>query len=85
MRLLRSIAREIAGLFVEDGSLAAALLAGMAGGPLMLRALHATHWGGPVLATGVIVVLVENVLRSSRPHRKTSGDNTDGNATRRQD
>jgi hypothetical protein len=72
MRLLLSIAREIAGLFVDDGSLAAALLVWMVGGTIALRFLHAGHWGGPALAVGLAAVLLENVLRSSR-HRRTTG------------
>jgi hypothetical protein len=70
MRLLRSIAREMAGLFVDDGSLAVALLVWMVGGTIAVRLLHVGHWGGPVLAAGLAAVLVENVLRSSR-HRRT--------------
>ncbi len=72
MRLLRSIAREIAGLFIDDASLALVLLVWMVGGAIALRFLHAGHWGGPVLAVGVVAVLMENVLRSSR-HRRTRG------------
>lgn len=72
MRLLRAIAREIAGLFIDDGSLALVLLVWMVGGTIALRFLHAGRWGGPVLAVGVAAVLMENVLRSSR-HRRTSG------------
>jgi hypothetical protein len=69
MRLLQSIAREIAGLFVDDGSLAVALLVWMVGGTIALRWLHVGHWGGPVLAVGLAAVLLENVLRSSRRSR----------------
>jgi hypothetical protein len=70
MGLLRSIAREMAGLFIDDGSLAVVLLAWMVGGTIALRFLHAGHWGGPVLAVGLAAVLMENVVRSSR-HRRT--------------
>jgi len=72
MLLWRSIAREMAGLFVDDGSLTVVLLGWIIGGAIALRFLHAGHWGGPVLAVGVAAVLMENVLRSSR-HRRTSG------------
>ena len=64
MRWLQSIMREIAGLFVDDRSFAAALLLWMVGGTVALRLLHAAHWGGPLLAVGFAVVLVESVLRS---------------------
>jgi len=81
MRLLRSIAREIAGLFIDDGSLALVLLVWMVGGTIALRFLHAGHWGGPVLALGLAALLMENVLRSSR--RRTKRREVAGGTTSR--
>ena len=66
MRWLRSIAREVYGLFVDDGSFAVALLAWMVAACVMLRFLHAGHWGGAVLFAGLAGILAENALRSSR-------------------
>lgn len=85
MRWLRSIVREIAGLFVDDRGFAAALLVWMVGGTVMLRFFHADHWGGPLLALGLAAVLVESVLRSSLRGRRPSAGESDDRATRRPD
>ncbi len=69
MRWLRSIMREVYGLFVDDGSLAAALLVWIVIAVTGLTLLHAGHRGGPVFFAGLAVVLVENVLRASRRMR----------------
>ena len=69
MQWLRSTVREIYGLFVEDGSFAAGLLAWMLVACVALRFLDAGHWGGPALVLGFAAVLVESVLRTARRRR----------------
>ncbi len=69
MQWLRSIAREVYGLFVDDGSFAVALLAWTLMACATLRWPHAGHWGGPILVVGFVVALAENALRSSRRRR----------------
>ena len=67
MRVLHAAWAELLGLFVDDGSLAAAILvlvgvvallrrAGVVGGPL----------AGGLLFGGLVVILLENVRRSAR-------------------
>jgi hypothetical protein len=67
MRWLRSIARELLGLFVDDGSFAAAILTWAALVALLLRHVtsHAS-WLGPTLFSGLALILVESVVRFSR-------------------
>lgn len=67
--MLRSILREVYGLFVDDGSLAAALLVWIVIAVAGLALFPAGHWGGPVFFAGLAVVLAENVLRASRRMR----------------
>lgn len=74
MKLLRTILREIAGLFVDDGSLALAIVIWVAAVALCLR-LHADPlFGALLLLLGLAGVLAENVRRSARkrPRRITS-------------
>lgn len=66
MQWLRTMGREIYGLFVEDSSFATALVAWIVVACIALRFLHVGHWGGPVLFLGLAATLVESVLRSSR-------------------
>jgi hypothetical protein len=67
MRTLRGLWDEVLGLFVDDGSLAAAILvlvgavalsrsAGLVGAPL----------AGGLLFGGLVLILLENVRRSAR-------------------
>jgi hypothetical protein len=70
MRWLKSISREVLGLFVDNGSFAIAILVWLvvaAGG--MRLAAPAGRWGGPVLFAGVAFVLIESVMRFSRARR----------------
>ena len=69
MRWLRSIAREVLGLFVDDGSFALALTAWIVVSVPALRMLHAGHWGGVTLFAGLAVVLAESALRTARRRR----------------
>lgn len=71
MRWIKSIAREIFGLFVDDGSFAGAILIwlglAMAGVP---RAASNARWAGPVLFAGLALILIESVLRFARRRMK---------------
>jgi membrane protein implicated in regulation of membrane protease activity len=71
MRWLKSIAREVIGLFVDDGSFAAAILAWAALVALLLP--HVTgraSWLGPTLFSGLALILIESVVRFARRRRK---------------
>jgi hypothetical protein len=67
MSWLKSIFREIFGLFVDDGSFAIAIL-----GWLALLWLALPHlpipavWRGATLFVGLIAILMESVLRRAR-------------------
>lgn len=71
MKLLSSIAKELLGLFVDDGSLAIAILA------LVLGVAVATSFGleplliGALLFLGCAALLVENVHRTVQSKRRT--------------
>jgi membrane protein implicated in regulation of membrane protease activity len=71
MRWMKSIAREIYGLFVDDGSFAGAILIwlglAMAGVP---RAASNARWAGPALFAGLALILIESVLRFARRRTK---------------
>jgi hypothetical protein len=66
MSALATIAREVAGLFVEDGSLALATVG------LVALAIAAAALGAPADAVGLLLiagslaVLTENILRARR-------------------
>lgn len=66
-RTLGAILTEIYGLFVEDGPLAAAILAWVAFAALALPRLDvARAWGGPILFAGLAVILIAGSLRGAR-------------------
>ena len=67
MNWLRSVVREVFGLFVDDGSFAAAILVWLLLAVFVLpRLAPAAHWTGPVLFAGLAVILIESALRFSR-------------------
>jgi hypothetical protein len=67
MRWVRSIVREVWGLFVEDGSFAAAILVWVVlAGVGLPRLYPAVHWTGPALFAGLALILIESVLRFAR-------------------
>ncbi len=66
MRALRAILREIAGLFVDDGSFALAVIAWVAGGALCIRLRVDPAFEAALLFLGLAAILVENVWRSAR-------------------
>jgi hypothetical protein len=63
MGALKKIARELVGLFVDDGSLAAVVLVWIAVCGLVLPS---GPWHGLILFLGLALILVENVLRGAR-------------------
>lgn len=67
MRTLIAILREVAGLFVDDGSLAFAILAvvGIAA-YLAIELKASTLTVGLVLLGGCAAVLIENVIRTAQ-------------------
>jgi hypothetical protein len=67
MPWLRSILAEIWGLFVDDGSFALAILVWLAVCWLALPHFGVLpEWKGPILFTGLAIVLVESALRRAR-------------------
>jgi len=58
------------GLFVDDGSLAVALIAWVLAAAFLLPRILPAEWTGLVLFVGVALILIENVARSARTKRK---------------
>jgi hypothetical protein len=66
MKILNRIARELLGLFVDDGSLALAILALLALTAWLVRgALIDAGQAAVLLVAGSVMVLLENVVRST--------------------
>lgn len=71
MRWLRSVAREILELFVDDGSFAIAIVVWLALVVVGLpRAAAGARWAGMALFVGLALILIESVLRFARRHPK---------------
>jgi len=71
MRWIKSIVREIYGLFVDDGSFAIAILVWLGLAVSMVpRVGTGAWWAGPALFAGLAAILVESVLRFARRHTK---------------
>ena len=68
MKWLRSIAREVWGLFVDDGSFAFAIVVWLALAVVVLPHVSA-RWAGPVWFVGLAAILIESVLRAARRSR----------------
>ena len=66
MRWLKSIAREVLGLFVDDGTFAIAILFWVAMVVELARIAPAAYWTGPALFAGLALILIESVLRFAR-------------------
>ena len=66
MKTLSKIGRELFGLFVDDGSVALAILALLAVTALLAReALIDVSQAAVLLVAGSIIVMLENVVRSA--------------------
>jgi hypothetical protein len=66
MRWVRSIAREVLGLFVDDGSFAIAILAWAAVVFGLARMRPGESWTGPAFFCGLALILIESGLRFAR-------------------
>ena len=67
MKSFKMIIKELFGLFVDDGSLAYAILGLLAVIALLMHgAIMDSSVGGIVFVVGVIIVLIENVARSAK-------------------
>ena len=66
MNALRRWADELLGLFVEDGSLALAILAVVAAAAILASAAAPAILVGLLLFGGCLAVLVENIERTDR-------------------
>jgi membrane protein implicated in regulation of membrane protease activity len=67
MRAVQAVLREIAGLFVDDGSLAALILLWLAVVWLVLPRLEiVAQWRGPIMVAGLLVLLVLSAWRFAR-------------------
>jgi len=70
MRWLKSIAREIYGLFVDDGSFAGAIVAWLVIFVTLQRVAEGARWAGPALFAGLGAILIVSVLRFARQRTK---------------
>jgi hypothetical protein len=67
MGWLKSVAREVLGLFVDDGSFAVAILVwAMIVVFVLARVTGHASWLGPALFSGLACILIESVVRFSR-------------------
>lgn len=67
MNVIVTALKEVYGLFVEDGSYAVGILVWVLVAALVLPHVPALGlWRAPLLFAGLLVMLVENVLRTSR-------------------
>jgi hypothetical protein len=71
MRWIQSVAREVVGLFVDDGNFAVAIVAWLAVCVVSLpRVAIGAHWAGLTLFAGLALILIESVLRFARRRAK---------------
>ena len=70
MRWIKTIGREIFGLFVDDGSFALAVLAWIGVAWLLGHRLPHSVIGGVVLLLGLAVILAETTIRFARKARR---------------
>lgn len=67
MNVIVTALKEVYGLFVEDGRYAVSIVLWVLLAALVLPHLPALgHWRGPLLLTGLLLLLIENVLRTAR-------------------
>jgi hypothetical protein len=72
MQWIRTVLREVYGLFVDDAAFAIAILVWLAIMWLLVKNLHtaASGWiGGLVFFGGLAAILIESTARYSRPRR----------------
>jgi hypothetical protein len=67
MNALKTVWEEFIGLFIDDGSLAVAIVVWIAiVGFVFPHLSGSARWGAPLLFVGLAAILVENVLRRAR-------------------
>ncbi|MDR3745550.1 MAG: hypothetical protein P4K80_05405 [Acidobacteriaceae bacterium] len=66
MNWIRSVAREVYGLFVDDSSFAFAILCWIVAMAGLVRYHVLQRWAGPALFVGLALILTEGVLRVTR-------------------
>ena len=66
MGWLRAVARELWGLFVDDGSFAASILVWVAIALVRARVAAGAWWVGVALFVGLAAVMVESAVRFAR-------------------
>ncbi len=66
MKTLRLIVSELFGLFVDDGSLALAIIAAIAALAIALHFGLAGQWAGPLGFLALNLILAENLARTLR-------------------
>ena len=67
MGILFAAGKELFGLFVGDSSHTIATLVWVGVIGLLAKTIGAASWMGPVLFLGLAAILIENVLRATRP------------------
>ena len=71
MRAIKVVVRELIGLFIDDGSLALAIVVLIGAIALLLKtALLAPLVGGVLIFVGLVLILAENLIRSARRLRR---------------
>jgi hypothetical protein len=74
MRVIRAALSELLALFIDDGSLALAVLAWALGGVMCLHSRLLDPGSEAVLlAVGIAALLAENIARTARAHVSGSG------------
>jgi hypothetical protein len=66
MEILKSLIKQMIGMFVDDGSLALAILLVTGSAAVLALCFQATGLAAIVLLVGCLFVLSENVVRSAR-------------------
>jgi hypothetical protein len=68
VKALVTVLRELAGLFVDDGALALAIL-GVVALAAIIAALTSGSWAGAVLLVGCLGLLLANLISEIKRHR----------------
>ena len=73
MKMLKTMIVEVLGLFVDDGSLAIAILVVVAAtASIATRLANFPIAVGAILVIGCLAVLAENVVRTARKYRRAT-------------
>ena len=71
MRSIVAILRQLWSLFVDDGSLACALVIWCAGAAFVLpRLIPFSAWNAPILLLGCVAILLANIALTAQNHRR---------------